>query len=112
MQVKIPVRARRRNVNIRRRRRQRHFDIDETASAQGYSTIDDSAPDRHGLRERVGEAFTRARRVYENESGTREPDLFLFRGKVKEVMATYPPWEAATDSRWIFGRRRLKDQFP
>ena len=81
------------------------------AAAQGYSAIDDSAPDRHGLRERIGDAFTRARRIYEDESGTKTQPLDS-EEKVREVMATYPPLEAAVDSRWIFGRRRLKDQFP
>lgn len=65
MQVKIRVRVHRRNLNARR-----HVNV-EAATAQGYSAIDNSAPDRYGLRERIGEAFTRARRIYENESGTR-----------------------------------------
>ena len=64
--------------------------------------------------------------VFESASGRRLParvestrmsleqkiTFFVIQRKSMGVMATYPPLEVAMDSRWIFGRRRLKDQFP
>jgi hypothetical protein len=97
----------RKQVKIRRcrdvRRRQC---FDEAAQACG--AVDDGAPDRHCLGEGVGEALPCARRIYENQSKNKKLSFFFLpRGGFVTVM-TYPPRAEATDSRCMFGRRRLK----
>jgi len=42
--------------------------FDEATQACG--AVDDGAPDRHCLGERIGKALTCTRRIYENKSGT------------------------------------------
>ena len=105
MQVK-KIRRRRRRRDARRRCLE-----GAAATAQACGAVDDGAPDRHGLGEGVGEALACARRIYENNSGTKISKINKISGRVV-MTATHPPWVAATDSRCMFGRRRLKAQFP
>jgi hypothetical protein len=105
-----------------------------SVSAVATSTSDDdddngtSTPTKQPPRRGITRLMTAHQigTVFESASGRRLParvestrmsleqkiTFFVIQRKSKGVMATYPPWEAAMDSRWMFGRRRLKDQFP
>jgi hypothetical protein len=96
---------------------------DDGDDGNGTSTSTKQPPRRGIARlmtaHQIGTVFERASgrrlpaRVESTRMSLKQKRHFLgIQRKSEEVMATYPPWEAAMDSRWIFGRRRLKDQFP